>query len=403
MKICILAEAFYPFVGGAESHSKILSRELVNNGHRVTVVTRRIHSSYQRFEIIDGAKVCRVPPSGKPRIGKYLMILPAAVTLIKLRSEYDMIYVCGLRILGIVGVLIAKLLNKKSVLRSESIGELDGEFIQTDFVQKHKFLSQSLSGFIWTRNAILKKTDQFISISSAIAQEYHKVGISDKQITIIPNGIDTERFKPPANGEVIHLRSKLNLPSKWLVSYTGKLNRGKGLTVLLNAWVNLIKRTEDIHLVLVGSGSGQFLSIEQQLKNFVKTHKLEQHVTFTGYTESVDEYLKASDCFILPSRSEGFPISLIEAMACSLPCVSTNIGGITDIVTNGEDGVQIEPDNARALECAILNLFSNKEQGEKMGANARMKVEKQFSIQTVTAIHSKIFACLLDSSHHYNN
>ena len=391
MNICLLAEAFYPIVGGAETHSKLLARELVHRGHDVVVVTRRVDASLPAFDRIEGADVHRVPPLGYPRLGKYFMIPAAAKALFQYRQDYDLIYVCGFRVLGVLGVVMAKLLGKACVLRSESEGELAGAFVRTDFVRRHPVLDRILTGGIQLRNRVLMQADRFISISSAITEEYVDVGVDERQITTIPNGVDTERFRPPSDSEKSRLRSELGLPEKWLLTYTGKLNRGKGLGVLLRAWRDLMGQTQDLHLVLVGSGSGQYLSCEEKLRTYVEENNLGQHVTFTGYVENVEEYLKASDCFVLPSRSEGLPLSLIEAMACGLPSIATTVGGIPDVVMDWENGVLVDPGDNGALRDTIWQLYSEEERTRDLGKHARATVKEGFSMQSVAEAHIETF------------
>lgn len=395
MKICLLAEAFYPFVGGAESHSKLLARELVNRGHDVVVVTRRIDPSWASYTQIEGADVYRVPPSRAPRFGKYLMMPAAAFALYRLRRDYDLIYVCGLRVLGILGVMMAKLLGKACVLRSESEGELAGAFVRTEFVRRHSVLDDVLARGIQLRNQILRGTDRFISISTSITEEYLEEGVDERQITMIPNGVDTERFHPPSDSEVSRFRSKLGLPEKWLLTYTGKLNQGKGLKVLLEAWQELAGRSQDLHLVLVGSGSGQYLSCEDELRAYVQENSLGQRVTFTGYVDNVEEYLMASDAFVLPSRSEGLPLSLVEAMACGLPCIGTTVGGIPDFVTDGENGILVAAGDSGALKDEIWRLYSDDGKARKMGQQARATVQQGFSMEAVAEAHVETFEGIL--------
>lgn len=398
MRICLLAEAFYPIVGGAESHSKLLTRELVNRGHEVVVVTRRVDPSLSAFARIEGADIHRVPPSGYPRLGKYFMIPAAACALYRHRQNYDLIYVCGLRVLGVLGVAMAKLLGKSCILRSESEGELAGAFVRTDFVRRHPVLDGALAWGIQLRNQVLMEADRFVSISTAITEEYLDAGVGERQITAIPNGVDTERFRPPSDPEKTRLRSSLGLPEKWLLTYTGKLNRGKGLKVLLEAWRELMEQTQDLHLVLVGSGSGQYLSCEDELRAYVEENELNPHVTFTGYVENVEKYLVASDGFVLPSKSEAFGLALCEAMACGLSCIGTTVGGIPDFVTDGENGLLVAPGDRDALRDTIWQLYSEQEMAHELGKKARMDVQEKFSMQAVAEAHVEMFADLLGNS-----
>ena len=128
-RVCLLTETFHPVVGGGETHARLLSRALGRLGVEVFVLTRRRTRAMEPRACVDGVSVVRVPPPGFKRFGKYLMLLPVAWKLFSLRSRYDVVYVCGLRVLGVVGVAVSKLLGKRCVLRAESVGEMSGDFL----------------------------------------------------------------------------------------------------------------------------------------------------------------------------------------------------------------------------------------------------------------------------------
>ena len=166
--------------------------------------------------------------------------------------------------------------------------------------------------------------------------------------------------------------------------------------VLLEVWKELVEQSQDLHLVLVGSGSGQYLSCEDELRTYVKENHLDQHVTFTGYVENVEEYLRASNGFALPSRSEGLPLSLIEAMGCGLPCIGTRVGGIPDFVTDGENGLLVAAGDSEALRDAIWQLYSEEEMARELGSKARATVQQQFSMRAIAEAHVETFADILE-------
>lgn len=304
-QICFLTEAFHPVVGGAETHGRLLAEKLIERGASVFVVTRRRTSQLKKHDNVGRIPVYRVPPAGFQRWGKYLMMLPALVRLVRMRRQYDIIYVCGLRTLGVIGVLGAYLLKKKCVLRSESCTEMSGDFIwDAPNAPKTTSARRGIELLVLIRNMILKKADRFISISAVIRDEFISCGVKPENIEHIPNGIDVQKFKPIPEKTKLQFRQKLNIPSKVIFTYTGKLNKGKGLELLLRVWQKVVTENNNVHLLLVGAGDYQFLSCEQKLKSYVKEAHLSNHVTFTGYVENVHEYLLSSDYFIFPSESE---------------------------------------------------------------------------------------------------
>ena len=366
-RVCLLTGSFYPVVGGGETHARLLCAEFRRRGILVSVVTRRRIQTTPAFELVDDIPVHRVPPSGVPRFGKYLMMLPAFVHLIRMRRDYDLIYVCGLRILGIVGVLAARLTGKRCVLRSESRGELSGAFIwQTIDGRTKPILKTLFAGPIALRNVILKKADAFLSISGVIREEYEACGIPAWKIAGIPNGIETDRFKPAAEEERVELRRRLKLP--------------------------------DGRLVLVGSGAQQFLSCETELRDFVREHGLESSVHFAGSVTNVNEYLRAADFFVFPSESEALPLALLEALATGLPAAASKIGGVSDIIEDGKNGRLLPVNDSAAWAQCLTDFITRRDVARELGFRGRETVLARFSISHVADEHLNLFRSVVSNS-----
>jgi glycosyltransferase involved in cell wall biosynthesis len=396
-RVCLLTGSFYPVVGGGETHARMLCAEFRRRGIAVFVVTRRRIETTPTFEIVDDIPIFRAPPSGAPRLGKYLMMAPALIRLIRMRRDYDLIYVCGLRILGIVGVLAALLLGKRCVLRSESRGELSGAFIWQSFDGRTQPALKALfAGPICLRNHFLKKADAFLSISEVICEEYEACGIARKDIAAIPNGIDTSRFAPVAADERAALRRRLKLPDGRLFAYSGKLNRGKGLEFIVRVWNDWVWQHPDCKLVLIGSGAMQFLSCETQLRDYVRDHGLESSVLFTGNVTNVNEYLQASDYFVFPSESEALPLALLEALASGLPTAASDIGGVRDIVTDGHNGRLLPVNDAAAWTQCLTELIERPEAACEMGVRGRESALARFGISHVADEHLRLFGRLCE-------
>ena len=392
LRICLLTESFYPKIGGGETHARLLGTRLIRRGVSVFVLTQKQLRTWPRVDQVDGIPVHRVGPPGFARFGKFLMLPAALLTLLRRRHDYDVIYVCGFRTLGPVAVLVARLTGSRCVLRAESCAELSGA---DPIHQVRGGIRQNLvHALIGLRNRILLRADRFLSISEAIAEEFRSCGVPPERIVAIRNGIDTARFTPASGARKQELRRQLGLPDGFLCTYTGKLNRGKGLEMLLRAWRRL--EHPALHLVLVGSGAHQFLSCEDELRTFVRTHDLEQRVTFTGAVRNVEDYLQASDLFVFPSESEALGISLIEAMACGLPVVATRTGGIPDVVDDGVNGCLIEVGDEEAFIRTVDSLFTDPSMRAELGQAARQKVLSSFGIDAIAAAHEELFRSLIE-------
>ena len=166
--VCFLLEDFYPIIHGATTQIMLLGERLSDLGVQVKVITRQIDREHSRRETINGIEIIRVKPAvGLSRVGKYLMIIPSLFAMLWKKDHYDLIIVCDLKVLGILGVIGGKLLGKRCLLRAESCGEMDGTFV-TQYGHPTSGLKQFLvKQLIGLRNAFLLKSDGFLSISSA--------------------------------------------------------------------------------------------------------------------------------------------------------------------------------------------------------------------------------------------
>jgi glycosyltransferase involved in cell wall biosynthesis len=393
LRVCLLTGSFFPIVGGGETHARLLCRELIRTGTPVLIVTQRRQRHLAPFESVDGIPVYRVAPAGFPRWGKYLMLPNAFLRLVRMRREYDVIYVAGLRVLGVIGVLAARWLHKKCVLRSASCGELSGEFIwQAPQGGNRRRLRRLFGSAVRLRNAVLKKADSFLGISDAIRQEYLACGVPADKIAVIRNGTDTELYAPADAPARAALRRQLGLPFQALIgAYSGKLDKGKGLEFLLRVWRRFVAERPRAHLLLIGSGGMQYISCEQALRDFVAAHNLAGSVTFTGYVRNVHEFLKASDFFVFPSESEALGNALLEALACGLPAVGSRTGGIVDIIHDGDNGrLAGVGDEAEWLHI-LLELADRPEKALALGRRGREAILERFSIQRAAADHRRLF------------
>lgn len=393
--VALLISAFHPRVGGGETHARILGRELRQLGARVTVFTRRHEQGLPARDEVDGVPVIRVGPSGAPRLGKYLMLLPILIQLIRRRRDYDVIYVCGLRVLGLAGVAAARLLGKRCVLRAEACGEWSGEFIFSSPHGNRAVPAEPLiRALLRLRNRFFRRADRFLAISRVIRSEFEEGGVPPERIDLITNGIETDAFTPVDEAARARLRGELKLPAGYLFAYSGKLNRGKGLPMLLRAWVHVAAARPQARLVLIGAGGQQFLSCEDELREFVALRGLQESVVFTGYTTRVADHLRACDAFVFPSESEALGLALIEAMACGLPSLASATGGILDIVADQSNGRLLPVGDETAWRNAMIELMDRPETARAWAAAGRRTALEKFAIRPVAQQHLDLFRSL---------
>lgn len=395
-RLCMLTETYYPEIGGGETQGRLLSQALVARGSGVLILTRRTRRGLPRRETVAGIPVRRIGPGGTGRLRKWGLLLTAGPALVGLRRSCDLLLVSGFRILGIPAVVAGKLLGKPIVLKADSNGEMSGQYFAAGLARWG--VSPSFLPFrilLAVRNAVLRRADVFIPLSSEIAAEIAACGVDRAKILPIPNCVDIGRFRPVSDAERRRLRLDLGFPPDAVVLvFSGRLVRYKGLPLLLRVWREIAQEHTAARLVLVGSGGMDLDNCEQELRSYAEAHGLRESVVFTGFVEDVHRYLQAADLFVFPTENEAFGIALVEAMACGLPAVATRTGGILDIATHETDALLVEPGAHEALREAIERLLRNPELRTRLGSEARRTAVRRFSVETVATRYLELLSRL---------
>ena len=399
MKICFVTESFYPEIDGGAVHSRLLAERIHEVGHEVLIVTRRPKLSYPHSETISGCPVLRVGLDNRyGMIGRYLGVLTILPPLINSRRQYDIVLVSAPRILGAPVVILMKLLGKKCVIKPDSCGEMDGSYALQQLAPRSltRFLATT---YFWIRNLFLKRADAFIAISSVVSEELSNMGIDARRLVKIPNGVDVNKFTPLEHAEKQSLRTAYSLPEKAItLAYCGRLTHEKGLASLLRVWKKVTAEFEDIHLLLIGSGSGMTLNCEEEIRNFVRENGLQESVTFTGPVDDVSCYLGCADIFVLPSLTEALGIALIEAQLCGIPAIATRVGGIPDVINHGVNGLLVPPDSDEELKNAVIELIKDSAKRVEYGLAARKLAVDRFSISKVTQNYLSVLDAVQQST-----
>jgi glycosyltransferase involved in cell wall biosynthesis len=209
-----------------------------------------------------------------------------------------------------------------------------------------------------------------------------RYGISPAKLARIFNPIDLEMWKPEDRGEA---RSALGIPlDAQVVAWHGRVAmHKKGLDLLLDAWERICRARpqQALRLVLVGTG-GDAANLQQRVAKMKSVIWINR---FVHDASELTRYLSAADVYAFPSRYEGFPVALIEAMACGLPVVATEADGVPDILEGGEavGGLTVPRDDAEALVHALSRLLNEPGWRREMGRRARQRAEAAFSLKSV--------------------
>ncbi len=216
-------------------------------------------------------------------------------------------------------------------------------------------------------NQMISKCDTFMVTSKFIQQEWYKEKYANKFHLIYPPFNLDKLEAAQENG------SDLTLPDGPKICYVGRLSEEKGVRFLLSAAESIIEHIKDAKLIIVGTGP-----LEDELKSMINNSDLLENVIFLGYVDNVFKVLKQVDVFVLPSRSEGCPISVLEAMSMGLPVVATNVGGTPELVVDSETGILVPYNDFRKLGEAIVEVLKNRQSSNSMGLSGKERAFRKF-------------------------
>ena len=223
-----------------------------------------------------------------------------------------------------------------------------------------------------------------IATSGAVTRRFGKAG----KVRLVPNGIDLARFTPRAPSP--SLRAGLGVPpSSPVVLSIGRFVAEKGHRHLLEAAAR-IERTRAVHWVLVGAGE-----LEEPLRRQARGLGLESQVHFIGWRDDVPDVLAVGDVFVLPSENEGFGRVVVEAMAMARAVVATAVGGVPEIVRDGETGILVPPAAPAALADAVRSLLDDPARAARLGAAGRARAESRFSLTAHVDAVERVYAEVL--------
>ncbi|MEE8415689.1 MAG: glycosyltransferase family 4 protein [Desulfobacterales bacterium] len=379
--VCHLLYRYYPIWGGAENQAMILVSHLTRLNSNNFVVTRRFSKQHRAQEVIDGHSVYRVFSVGADSIGHLFFALSALWFLWKRRKRFDILHVHGSVGMGLIGLFIARLLGKKMVMKFSE-------------AKKIGFLSQKRFGFFLLR--LLKRIDRIVCISEKIHRNVLDIAVSSKKVACIPNGVDTRNFSP--GKDKVKSRQVLDLDSDAFIAlFTGRLVWGKGLDILLKSWVQVVSKVPESLLLVLGSDAYQRDGVSGEAKRFVEENNLSNQVRFLGAQKDVDAYLKCSDLFIFPARdeAEGLSNSLLEAMACGLPVIASDIHANRSIIENQRNGLLYPTEDFEKLTSTILMLKRDESIGRALGSNAHKTIREKYTIEAVSVEYAKLYQEIL--------
>lgn len=367
MKIVILVGLFPPkWLAGTEIATYYMAEHLAQRGHEVHVITS-LDEGLPEESSEKGFHIHRLPKTKIRFAGAFVFWVDIVRTIRKVSP--DIIHAQSL------GIGVPALLSKRILKIPYVVWGQGSDVYLPDWFTK------------LTSKTIIKNANSVIALTEDMKRAMQ--AMYDRDIAIVPNGIDLKEYtseRPMQN---------VGGPIKRIL-FVGRLHPVKGTQYLLGAMSIVYRELREAKLILVGDGEER-----EHLETLTDNLGIRECVEFAGRVphERVKDYMNQAEVFVLSSLSEGFPVTILEAMACGLPVVATRVGGVPDIIEDGANGYLIDTENPEQIAEALLRVLQDEELQKIMSNNNRKSAEK-YRWDTVAATLEGVYQDALRSSQH---
>jgi len=235
-------------------------------------------------------------------------------------------------------------------------------------------------------------TDAFIAVAKSHGQflvDYER--FPSNKVVVIQNGIDTNRFQPNATDRA-HVRAELKIsPDAPIIGIVAALRPEKNHSLFVRAARAVVDANPGAQFIIVGDGPER-----KAIETLIASLCLERNVSLLGTRADTPRLLAAMDVFALTSHNEASPVSILEALSCGVPVVSTRVGSVAESVFDEWNGFTVEPGDCAAIANSIKHVLRNRETSEMMGRNGRGHVEKHGSLETMVRSYEQLLHGIFD-------
>lgn len=375
MKIALLSEKYTPDLGGLAISTGRLGDSLSAAGHdvRLFAPTLNLPPTIKQPQRSNGVHVTRF--GAHKRVDDTLVDWFELIVEEHEREPFDLIHAYFLPMAGFVATYAGKYLGIPSVVS-----------IRGNDIERAAFDPGKFSHVMYAlQNANAVTTNASILAKKAKA-------FADRDIHVIPNGIDTNKFKPMEKNEILAEMLKVESQKSKVVGFVGELREKKGMATLLSGYAQLAKIIPASLLIVGEVREGEDKKVFEEFK--ISNPHLP--ITITGHVAHKDlpAYYSLMDVFVHPSLRDGMPNAVLEAMACGVPVIATPVGGVLDIIEDGVNGLLINVNDANELAEKTAEVLNQPDKRESIGRSARETILGQFTLEKELQANLQIYASL---------
>lgn len=366
---------FEPEYSGAALQALTLAKELRRRGHHIEFVTNR-WPGLGETDVVDGFSVQRLEPGRLRKHREFRLWFYLARYVWARRKDFDVLHSHGAYYTHAFIGPLARVLGLKSLVKAS--------------LAKDDLLGLSRRGAGDLHRFMLRRIDACVGISRDLVEEFRAGGVRPERVHDIPNGVDTERFRRLSATKVPELRASLALPvDQPIALYVGVLDPRKNILWLAEQWVSQDAFGTGALLLAVGPQGRDDLGGQLRARLAELARANPRRFALHAFHADVTPYYQCANLLVLPSFREGMPNVVLEAMACSLPCVAARASGSRELIVEGETGFTYTPDDVQDLAAGVRACLSP--QGAGMGAEARGVAEERYSIGRIAERYETLY------------
>ncbi len=378
LSILMLCPAYYPHLGGLERQAHTLSRALVRLGCRVTVLTRHLDPALPRHDQLDGVQIWRLPSAARAGSKDWRFPLSLMAAVLRLGDQYDVVHSHGMTWFLLGAVMARQFRRLPLLVKIPNVRDCGIPGLQ-----------RRRSG-VWLLR-LMQQADAWAVLSTESRHELIAAGFPAERIFFTHNGVDTEQFFPCPAARKHQLRLELGLPvQRPLIVFAGRLLAQKGVADLLAAWPQVQQATAtQPYLIICGDGPQR-----GELAERVRAAGLTD-LGFAGAVAQISDYYQAADLFVLPSYAEGNSNAMMEAMACGLPVVATDVGGSADLLGPQAAPWLLQPGDVAGLAHRLIKLLNDAALRQSIGMSLMQRMADHFSIESTARRYLECYRLLI--------
>jgi glycosyltransferase involved in cell wall biosynthesis len=378
VKVCFISPEYLPLSGGTGAYVYYLSNELMKRGNSAYIITG--YDESRDVKVNPQHYIFFLKTLKAPVVKSFLFAASASRKLNKIRGSFP-VDITHVNLPLVPSFAVPTGFGKTLISTVHSTWKGEAEAIKGEPYSRLNSNEKFMVSFNWFlrifEEKMLERSNKIIAVSDFTRREllqYYKV--KEDKIRVIHNGVDVDKFKPATD----KLKAKAELgfnPEDKAILSVGRLYARKGLFTLIESMALVTRKFKNAKFIIAGKGLSNEM---KKLVSYATKLEVKDNIVFTGYfpDKKLPKLYQAADIFAFSTFYENLPFAVLEALSTGLPVVTTNVGGIPEMIESGRNGFLVEPFNSRELADRILYYLEHPAVASEMALLARKTVEKQF-------------------------